>query len=148
MKLHDLLRYLALSAQHAAAGVDKKGADEFLKYYPEGTPDSIEFVINGQKRTLPRSVFEHHQVPGVRKARFRIDSDALPGADVSLEDEAGLGEEISSIEVPMKRSFFRRAAQIHISLELHQQDKPEGVHRVHEAYLSDPEPIPGKGDDQ
>ena len=144
MKLHSLIRYLALSVHHAEEGVNQAAAARFLEHFPDGKPKEESFDVYGSKRSLPRSSFQHHRTPGIRSARYTIESDALPGGMVTLMDNEGVPEEIASIEVPLKRSLFHKAASITVALEIVDRETSLGTDRVHEAYLSHPHPLPGE----
>ena len=144
MKLHELLRYLSLSVQYASDKVSRQAAQHFLDHYPDGKPHTTEFETEDGKRALPSSSFRHHRAPGVHRAKFKVESDVLPGGEVSMTDEEDVSEELRSLDIPLKRGLFRRAAQISVTLELVDQEHPEGIERVHEHYLSHPAPIPPK----
>ena len=144
MKLHSLLRYLALSTQYAAESVSQQAARHFLDHFPDGKPDEAEFAVGDERRTLPKSTLRHHRMPGIRNAHFTVKSDVLPGGEVTLADGQDVSERMASIEVPLKRGLLRRASSITIHLELGYDDATEGVQRVNEHYLSHPAPIPPK----
>ena len=134
--LHGLLRYLVLATQHATTAGNEQSAESFLDYYPDGTPKTVEFDVHGEKRVLPRSAFHHHRSPGLSRARFRVESDAIPGGEITLDSNDGEPESVPSILVPLKRGLFRRSAHITINIELQQQGEVEAIGRVHEDLLN------------
>lgn len=133
MTLHELLRYLSLSAQYATKQIAEKGADDFLDHFEDGKPDTILFKIGDKVHELPRSLFRKHDQPNVKAVSYEIESDIREGESIDfLTDD---DDDLRAIDVTMKRGLLRNAATLKMKVTFEREKQVEAIDLVHEKLI-------------